>query len=114
MKNFIRRKIPNLQKSILYIMCISLFAFLFFITLIYEHKTSNTDSTATSLIGGVIAFIAIFGLLFQLNKDMVLRNTAKDDLAASELKYRNLIENAGVVMYTTTLNGFITYASSKA
>ena len=114
MKNFIRRKIPTLQKSILYIMCISFFAFLFFITLIYEHKTSNTDSTSTSLIGGVIAFIAIFGLLFQLNKDMVLRNNAKDELTSSEIKYRNLIENAGVVMYTTTLNGYITFASSKA
>ena len=39
---------------------------------------------------------------------------AKDDLAANEIIYRNLIENAGVVMYTTSLNGLITFASSKA
>ena len=95
-------------------MSISFFALLFFISLIYQHKNANTDNTATAVIGAVIAFIIIFGLLYRLNKDIELKNIAKDDLAASELKYRNLIENAGVVMYTTTLNGFITFASSKA
>ena len=40
--------------------------------------------------------------------------SVKDDLEVNEIKYRNLIENAGVVMYTTTLNGCITFASSKA
>ena len=114
MKKTILSKIPYLQKSILYIMSVSFFAFLFFIIRIYQHKNANTDNTATAIIGGVIAFILIFGLLYRLNKDIELRNTAKDKLAASELKYRQLIENSGVVMYTTTLNGFITFASSKA
>ena len=114
MKNAMLRKIPYLQKNILYIMSVSFFAFLYFITRIYQHKNANTDNTSTALIGGVIAFIIIFGLLYRLNKDIEFRNNAKDDLAASEIKYRNLIENAGVVMYTTTLNGFITFASSKA
>ncbi|MEJ7823158.1 MAG: PAS domain S-box protein, partial [Chitinophagaceae bacterium] len=39
---------------------------------------------------------------------------AKDDLAENEIKYRSLIENAGVVMYTTNFKGEITFASSKA
>jgi len=114
MKNLILRKAPYLQKSIWYIMSISFFAFLCFITRIYQHKSANADNTTTALIGGIIAFIIIFGLLFRLNKDIALRNNAKDDLAENEIKYRNLIENAGVVMYTITLNGFITFASSKA
>jgi PAS domain S-box-containing protein len=39
---------------------------------------------------------------------------SKDDLAENEIKYRNLIENAGVVMYTASLNGMITFATNKA
>lgn len=37
----------------------------------------------------------------------------KDELAANEVLYRNLIENSGVVMYTTSVDGMITFASSK-
>ncbi len=40
--------------------------------------------------------------------------TAKNELAENEIKYRTLIENAGVVMYTTSLNGIITFVNSKA
>ncbi|MEO8111011.1 MAG: PAS domain S-box protein, partial [Ginsengibacter sp.] len=38
----------------------------------------------------------------------------KDELSSNEKKYRNLIENSGVVMYTTAINGLFTYTSSKA
>ncbi len=37
----------------------------------------------------------------------------KNELADSETKYRNLVDNAGVMMYTVTLNGTITFASNK-
>nr|MDQ6890798.1 PAS domain S-box protein [Bacteroidota bacterium] len=114
MKNIILRKISNLQNSILYVMIFTFFALLFLIIVIYQNKTANNDNTITALAGGIISFITIFGLLYKLNKDIKLRNNAKDDLAANEIKYRNLIENAGVVMYTTSLNGLITFASSKA
>ena len=40
--------------------------------------------------------------------------TIKDELSTNEIKYRNLIENSGVVMYTTSINGCITFSSSKA
>ena len=38
---------------------------------------------------------------------------AKEDLAAKEVLYRNLIENSGVVMYTASLDGKITFTSNK-
>ncbi len=38
----------------------------------------------------------------------------RDELSSNEKKYRNLIENSGVVMYTTAINGMFTYTSSKA
>lgn len=40
--------------------------------------------------------------------------SVKDKLSTNEMKYRNLIENSGVVMYTTAINGCITFSSSKA
>jgi PAS domain S-box-containing protein len=75
---------------------------------------------------GIILIISIFALLMwltakSLNKSDDERKKAelqliyaKDDHAANEIIYRNLIENSGVVMYTISLNGLITFTSSKA
>ncbi|MEP6584618.1 MAG: PAS domain S-box protein, partial [Ginsengibacter sp.] len=41
-------------------------------------------------------------------------SAVRDELSSNEIKYRNLIENSGVVMYTTSINGCITYSSSRA
>ena len=41
-------------------------------------------------------------------------NKVKNDLAAKEINYRNLIENSGIVMYSTSLNGWLSFASPKA
>ncbi|MEP6948563.1 MAG: PAS domain S-box protein [Ginsengibacter sp.] len=41
-------------------------------------------------------------------------HSMEDNVEVNELIYRNLIENAGVVIYATSLNGLITFASSKA
>ena len=40
--------------------------------------------------------------------------SVKDELSTNEIKYRNLIENSGVVMYTTSIDGCITFSSSRA
>mgnify|MGYP000170865313 CR=1 FL=1 len=114
MKNFFFSKIKKLQSSILYIMLLALCAKLFFVILVYQNKNANTDNTKTALIGGGIAFLIISGLLYRLNKNMRLRKDATDNLALSESKYRSLIENSGVVMYTTSLNGILTFITNKA
>ncbi|HEV8084024.1 MAG TPA: PAS domain S-box protein [Chitinophagaceae bacterium] len=66
-------------------------------------------------------FIFIYWLARSLNKTDEKRKDAelrlmnvKDELSTNEIKYRNLIENSGVVMYTTSINGCITFSSSKA
>lgn len=38
----------------------------------------------------------------------------KNELAANELKYRNLIDNAGVSLFTSTLNGRFTFVNHRA
>lgn len=75
---------------------------------------------------GIILTIIIYAILMlrlakSLNKKDQKRKeaelsllTVKDELSANEIKYRNLIENSGVVMYTTSIDGCITFSSSKA
>ena len=74
---------------------------------------------------GVTLIISTFSILIwwissSLNKTDGERQTseiklkkAKDELASKEVLYRNLIDNSGVVMYTTSLDGIITFTSSK-
>jgi PAS domain S-box-containing protein len=95
-------------------MSFSFLVSLIFIIVICFNKKANIDNTAIAIGGGVVAFTAICVLLYNLDKDKKLGQNARNNLAMNELKYRNLIENAGIVMYTTSLTGTITFASSKA
>ncbi len=86
-------------------------------TLLITRATANERSSSsigyTSLIGGVIAFIVVFILIIQLNRDVRLRKKAEESVGYSDEKYRNIIENASVVMYTTDENGTITFANRQ-
>jgi len=86
-------------------------------TLLISRATANERSSSsigyTSLIGGVIAFIVVFILIIQLNRDVRLRKKAEESVGYSDEKYRHIIENASVVMYTTDENGTITFANRQ-
>lgn len=94
-------------------MSFSFLVLLCFILFVYQHQTA-TDHIPIAITGGVISFIIILVFLFKIDKDRKAGKIAKNDLAVNELKYRNLIENAGIVMYTTTIDGYITFATGKA
>jgi len=85
--------------------------------LLVTRATANERSSSsigyTSLIGGVIAFIVVFILIIQLNRDVRLRKKAEESVGYSDEKYRHIIENASVVMYTTDENGTITFANRQ-
>lgn len=112
MKNSLQRRILNMQKGIVYTMLFCFLALVFFVVLLF--KEPNNDDTTIGITGGIIAFIIIYGVLYKLNKNIKSGDIARNKLVANELKYRTLIENAGITMYTTSLNGLITFASSKA
>lgn len=86
-------------------------------TLLATRMAGNEASYHTSIYialgGGVFALLLVLAVLSQLNLDINLRKKAEIDLADSEIKYRNLIENAGAVMYTTDARGLITFANGK-
>ncbi len=113
MKSFSLRKISRLQNNILYGMSFSFLVLLFFILFVFQNKHADAN-ISIAITGGVIAFIIILIFLFKIDQDRQAGKIAKNDLAANELKYRNLIENAGIVMYTTTIDGYITFATGKA
>ena len=77
-----------------------------------NEKTYNTG-VFMALFGGLFAFCLVLAILFQLNGDISLRKKAEEEVTISEAKYRNLIENAGVVMYTANENGIINFANSR-
>lgn len=114
MKNFILHKISNLKNSVLYVMSSCFLALLFFTLVIFHIKNNTPDKTILEFTVEIIAFTLIFGLLFLVNRFIISGKKAKEALDANEKIYRNLIENAGIVMYTTSLNGVLTFASSKA
>ncbi len=86
-------------------------------TLLITRGTVNEKTYSsigyTSLIGGVIAFIVVLILIIQLNRDLTLRKKAEESVGYSDEKYRNIIENVSVVMYTTDVNGTITFANKQ-
>lgn len=85
--------------------------------LLVSRATVNERSTSsigyTSIIGGIIAFIVVLILIIQLKRDLALRKKAEESVGYSDEKYRNIIENTSVVLYTTDINGTITFANSQ-
>ncbi|MCK9404648.1 MAG: PAS domain S-box protein [Chitinophagaceae bacterium] len=78
-----------------------------------QNEASYHNSIYTALIGGVFAFFLGLVILFLLNRDIHLQKKNEEAIAVSELKYRSITENAGVVMYTTDINGLITFANNQ-
>src|ERR1022692_3161443 len=79
----------------------------------------------TAIVVVVIVVVALCSLLFiWITRTMTGAKTETEaslddlkvngELSANEIIYQNLIENSGVVMYTTSVEGIITFSSSKA
>jgi len=64
-----------------------------------------------ALFGGLFTFCLVLTVLFQLNGDIHLRKKAEEELTLNETKYRNLIENAGLVVFTADIKGNITFTN---
>ncbi|MES2374725.1 MAG: PAS domain S-box protein [Bacteroidota bacterium] len=78
-----------------------------------QNERSYQTSIFTAVFGGVFAFILVIVILFKLNNDIRRRRTAESDVALSEEKYRNLIENSGTVMYTANDRGLVSFANQR-
>jgi len=77
------------------------------------NEDGNSIGAALALFGSFFALILVLGILMRLNQDMALRKRAEENLQISEFKYRKLIENAGVVMFTTDASGNINFTNNQ-
>jgi PAS domain S-box-containing protein len=94
-------------------MSFSFFVLLLFILSLFQNK-NEVGHLFIAIAGATIAFVFILIFLYKIDEDRQSGENARNDLIANELKYRNLIENAGIVMYTATLDGYINFATEKA
>src|SRR6478736_9563987 len=78
-----------------------------------QNSLSYRTGYYISFSAGVFALLLVFAILFQLSQDISLRKKAEKDVVLSEDKYRAIIENAGVVMFTSDLTGAISFANKS-
>ncbi len=78
-----------------------------------QNERSYQTVGYTTVIAGVIAFFIVLMLILQMNRDMRRRRRAEAEMDMSDARYKNIIENASVVMFTTDINGMITFANRQ-
>ncbi|MES2331655.1 MAG: PAS domain S-box protein [Bacteroidota bacterium] len=78
-----------------------------------QNERSYETSILTAVVGGVFAFVLVLLILFKLNRDIYRRRKAEEEVAINEEKYRNLIENVGVVMYTSDEKGVVSFSNQR-
>lgn len=80
---------------------------------IIRNQEAGRQSLQTAIIGALTVLVFIGVLLFRLNRDIQLRRKAEGELVKSEAKYREFVENAGVITYTADINGMFTFISKQ-
>jgi PAS domain S-box-containing protein len=80
---------------------------------ITAHKKSERDSYVIGGCSRICVIILFVLLLFRLNKDMRLRKKAESEAKINEEKYKRLIEDAHVVMFSSDINGLFTFISDR-
>lgn len=80
---------------------------------IEKNEKAFTKGIYLALFAGVFAFMLILAVLVQLNGDMYFRKKAEEEAYINEAKYRNIIENAGVVLFTADMKGNITFTNNQ-
>ena len=80
---------------------------------IQNSISSYRSGIFITLAGGIFSFLLVLVVLLQLNADISRRKKAEAELIDSEAKYKSLIENVGVVMYTTDIKGYLVFANQQ-
>lgn len=78
-----------------------------------KSQEVSRKSLQTAIIGALTVLVFIAFLLYRLNNDIQMRHKVEDELQKSEVKYREFVENAGVITYTADINGNFTFISKQ-
>lgn len=80
---------------------------------IAAHKKSERNAYLIGAYSRLFVVILFVWLLFHLNKDMRLRKKAELEAKINEEKYKRLIEDAHVVMFSSDINGLFSFISDR-
>ncbi len=78
-----------------------------------QSKSITSNKFISTVVVGLAAFIFITIALLRMNREIRLRKKAERVIKNNEAKYRSLIENAAVIVFTVDKRGRFTYISSK-
>jgi PAS domain S-box-containing protein len=85
--------------------------------LLSSRMKNNSEMTnvryTTTVVLGLAAFLLVTGLLYKIARENSLRRYAEQKAQLNEHKYKGLIENSSLVVFTTDLEGNFTYLSGK-
>jgi len=102
------------QQSTTWLSAVCLFVMVCVTGLIARNK-QNTDLSGFILYGCLAtAFLVMLLILHRMKRESDSRRITEHQLRASESKYRDLIDNVSIVIYSTNIEGFIEYASAGA
>lgn len=80
---------------------------------ISHNKQAAENSFNNSLIVTLLVLLFISIICLRLFKDIKLRRKAEARLIESEIRYRQFVENAGVINYTADQSGHFTFISKQ-
>ncbi len=80
---------------------------------IQNNKIESKNRLFISIMGGFCYIVFALMVVLQLKKNEARRKVNELSILESETKYRRLIEDAGVVMFTTNLKGDFTFVNHR-
>jgi PAS domain S-box-containing protein len=81
--------------------------------LLAESQAIDAINFKFSLLVCLVSILLIIITLLQETRNKRLRKLAENDTRKIEIKYKNLVDNSGVGLLTTDLNGRITYVNKR-
>lgn len=82
-------------------------------SLLAQRQSIDVVNFKSSLFICLAAFLLIIITLLQVFRNKRLRKLAENDTRQIEIEYKNLVENSGVGLLTTDLNGNITFINKR-
>lgn len=80
---------------------------------ITHNKEIAESAFSKNLIGALLIMLFVMFLCLRIIRDIKLREKAEDQLIESENRYRQFVENAGVINYTADQSGHFTFISNQ-
>lgn len=81
--------------------------------LLAESQAIAATNFKSSLLVCFVSILLIIIMFLQETRNKRLRKLAENDTRQIDIKYKNLVENSGVGLLTTDLNGCITYVNKR-